>query len=119
MATGNAIVSSLYNASVVPTQGAVQNTQISFGGTAILQACPNVYLEVLLNDPTNTGEPASFSVQMYGGIGAADTPIASPITSPGLLTLTAPSPITQWQAVLTSLSGGVSPSIIVRGVAGE
>jgi hypothetical protein len=119
MATGSAIVSSLYDATAVPTVGAQQNTQVSFGGSQVLQACANLYLEVILTDPSNTGAPASFSVQVLGGIGIADNPIGSPITSPGLVTITATSPITTWQANLTSLSGGVAPSITVRGVAGE
>lgn len=118
MATGSNVINSLLNATA-PGTGAPSNAVVSFGGTQVLQACPNIYLEVILSDPTNTGSPATFEVQIHGGIQSTNNAIGSPITVPGLYTITADSPITFWRADLISLSGGTAPAITVNGVAGE
>jgi hypothetical protein len=118
MATGSAIISSLNNASA-PISGTPENTQISFGGAQVLQAVSNLYLEVILADPTNTGPDASFEVQIVGGIGTINSQIGTAITAKGLVSVESSSPITTWQANLVSLSGGVAPTVTVRGVAGE
>jgi len=119
MATGSTVFTALSNATTAPTTGVLQTVSISFGGQAVLQATSTLYLDVELSDPTNTGDPATFSVQVNGGIGNANNPIGTPITVVGPVTVLANSPITEWQLVLTSLTGGVAPSITVRGVAGE
>jgi hypothetical protein len=118
MPTGNYISLPL-NASSAPTLGALQQATVSFGGAAVLQACTNLYLEVILSDPTNTGDPATFEVQIMAGMGDINNPIGGPIAATGLTTVTASSPFTAWTANLVALSGGVSPVVTVRGVAGE
>ena len=119
MATGNTVIYQLANVNTAPTQGNCALCVVSFGGEAVLQACSNFYIEVILSDPTNTGTPAVFEVQLYGGIQGADNEIGSPITAPGLYTVTSSSPVTEWTADLLSLSGGTDPHISVNGVAGE
>lgn len=118
MSTGSYVVNQLSNASS-PVNGSGSNCFVSFGGSQVLQACSNFYIEVILRDPQNTSSvPASFSVQLTGGIQGVANPLGAPITAPGLYTITASSPVTYWQANLESLSGGVAPTISVNGVAG-
>lgn len=118
MPTGANIVNQLTNVTTAPATGVGALTTISFGGSQVLQAVANLYLDITLADPTNTGSPANFEVQVFGSIQGADNLLAS-ITQAGLTTVNAPSPITYWRADLISLSGGVAPKISVNGVAGE
>lgn len=119
MPTGNNIATPLIGTAVAPTTGPVQQALVSFGGSNVLQACTSMYLEVVLNDPTNTGDPATFSIQPMVGFSDAANPIGEPITTTGLMTVTSFSPFTHWTMELLSLSGGTAPTITVRGVAGE
>lgn len=118
MATGSFVINQLANATTAPTTGIGGTCDISFGGSQVLQAVPNIYLEVILKDPTNVGAPATFEVEILGNIQGAANVLAT-LTSPGLFTVQAASPITYWQANLVSLSGGTAPSISVNGVAAE
>jgi hypothetical protein len=118
MSTGSFVINQLANATVVPTIGTGSTCNVSFGGSQVLQAVPNLYLEVILKDPTNVGAPATFEVEIVGGIQTANNVLGT-ITTPGLTTIQTSSPITFWQANLVSLSGGTAPSISVNGVAAE
>ncbi len=118
MATGSTVVNQL-SATSAPTSGNGAICAISFGGTAVLQACKTFYIEVDLLDPANTDTPASFEVQLVGGINAISVNIGAAITMPGVYTIIADSPVTYWSADLVSLSGGVSPRVVVNGLAGE
>lgn len=118
MSTGSGVIQQLVNVSVAPATGAGSNCEISFGGNQVLQACTNFYVEVTISDPTNTGAPATFEVQLVGGIQSTNNVIGT-ITSTGLATVTCSSPVTYWRADLISLSGGVAPKITVFGIAGQ
>lgn len=117
MPTASNVVTQFSNASA-PVSGSGSPCEVSFGGANVAQACSNIYLEIDLNDPTNTGTPATFQVDIKGGINSTNISIGS-YTAAGLYTVTAPNPINYWQANLVSLTGGVAPTVSVRGITGE
>lgn len=118
MATGSNVGLTLAGVTSAPTNGSNQQALVSFGGSQVLQGCTNIFVDVVLSDPTNTGSPATFEIDIVGGIQTTQTVLGT-ITEPGLATIVAPSAVTNWQANLISLSGGTAPTITVRGLAGE
>ncbi len=126
MATGANVITPLHNIGVAPTAGTETPAYIYLGSGDIQQACTTFILEVVLWDPNNAGDPATFEIQLAGQIVTSIpfafpplTDFGDPITEPGFYTVTAPWPVTNWTANLVSLAGGTSPTITVSGVASE
>lgn len=106
---------SLSKATAAVTNGTLFPASVNFGRGDVPQVCTTLYLDVVV-----TGSPTSFSVQIVGGIDGTSTyNLGSAVTAAGLTTLSALPGFTFWQANLTALAGGTSPTVRVTGVTAQ